>query len=92
MNGLRAVKKRVSWGTHLNVEEVFGEHGRAVVNRLALTVELATKHLSGDGHLEHVTSELAMSVRVVDVGCALENLIQGKEVKSQTIESNDARI
>ena len=60
--------------TYLDVEEVFGEDGRAVVNRLTLTVELATKHLSGDGHLEHVTSELAMSVRVVDVGCAFEDL------------------
>ena len=63
-----------------------------MINRLTLTVELTTEHLSGDGHLEHVTGELAMRVRVVDVGCALENLIQGKEVKSQTIESNDARI
>jgi len=45
-----------------------------MINRLTLTVELATKHLSGDGHLEHVTSELTMGVRVVDVGCALKDL------------------
>ena len=45
-----------------------------MVDRLTLTVELATKHLSGDGHLEHVASELAMSVRVVDVGSALKDL------------------
>ena len=78
--------------TYLNIEEVFGEDGGAVVDRLTLTIELATKHLSGDGHLKDVAGELAMRVRVVNVGCALENLIQGKEVKSQTIESNDARI
>lgn len=60
--------------TYLNVEEVFGEYGRTVVNRLPLSVELATKHLSGDGHLEHVTSELTMGVRVVDVGCAFKDL------------------
>lgn len=60
--------------TYLNVEEVFGEYGRTVVNRLTLSIELATKHLSGDGHLEHITSELAMGVRVVDVGCAFKDL------------------
>jgi hypothetical protein len=48
-----------------------------MVDRLTLTVELATKHLSGDGHLEHVASELAMSVRVVDVGSALKDLDDG---------------
>lgn len=45
-----------------------------MVNRLTLTVELATKHLCGDGHLKHVTSELAMGVRVVNVGCTFEDL------------------
>ena len=60
--------------TYLDVEEVLGEHGGTVVNGLALSVELATKHLRRDGHLQHVTRELAMSVRVVDVGGALENL------------------
>lgn len=45
-----------------------------MVDWLTLSVELATKHLCGDGHLEHVTSELTMSVRVVNVGGALENL------------------
>jgi len=64
---------RINW-LALNVEEIFGEYGRSMINRLTLTVELATKHLSGDGHLEHVTSELTMGVRVVDVGCALKDL------------------
>ena len=61
--------------TYLNVEEIFGEYGRTVVNGLSLSIELATKHLRGDGHLEHVTSELTMGVRVVNIGSALENLI-----------------
>ena len=45
-----------------------------MVNRLALTVELATQHLCGDGHLEHIAGELAVGVRVVNVSCAFEDL------------------
>ena len=45
-----------------------------MVDGLALSVELATKHFSGDGHLQHVTSELAVSVRVVDFRCTFEDL------------------
>ena len=62
--------------THLNVQEILGEDGWTVVDRLALTVELATKHLSGDGHLEDVAGELAMSVRVVNVSSSFKDLIQ----------------
>ena len=62
--------------TYLNIEEVFGEDGRTVVDWLALSIELATKHLSGDGHLEDVTGELAMGVRVVNVGGSFKDLIQ----------------
>ena len=50
-----------------------------MVDGLALSVELATKHLSGDGHLQHVTSELAVSVRVVDIRGAFENLKKRKD-------------
>ena len=60
--------------TYLDVEEALGQHGRAVINGLTLTVELATKHLSGDGHLEDVTGELTMGVGVVNIGSTLENL------------------
>lgn len=45
-----------------------------MIDGLALSVELATKHFGGDGHLQHVTSELAVSVRVVNIGGAFENL------------------
>ena len=62
--------------TYLNIEEVFGEDGRTVVDGLTLTIELATKHLSGDGHLEDVAGELAMSVRVVNVSSSFKDLIQ----------------
>ena len=47
-----------------------------MVDRLTLTIELATKHLSGDGHLEDVAGELAMSVRVVNVSSSFKDLIQ----------------
>jgi len=45
-----------------------------VVNGNTLAVELATQHLGGDGHLEHIAGELAMSVRVVNVSSALKDL------------------
>jgi hypothetical protein len=38
------------------------------------SVELAAEHLSGDGHAQDVTGELAMGVLVVDVGSAFEDL------------------
>jgi len=60
--------------TYLDVEEVFGEDGGTVVNGLTLTVELATQHLGGDGHLEHIAGELAMGVRVVNVSSTLKDL------------------
>jgi len=52
-----------------------------VVDGLALSVELATKHFSGDGHLQHVTSELAVSVSVVNIRGAFENLKNVKNVR-----------
>ncbi len=66
-------------GTYLDIEEVFGEDGRTVVDGLTLSIELATKHLSGDGHLQHVTGELTVSVRVVNIGSAFEDLSKQQE-------------
>ena len=60
--------------TYLDVEEVFGEDGRTIIDRLALSVELATQHLGGDGHLEDVACELAMRVSVINVGRAFKDL------------------
>lgn len=38
------------------------------------SVELAAEHLSGDGHAQDVAGELAMSMLVVDVSSAFEDL------------------
>jgi len=54
-------------GLSLDIEEVLGEHWGSVVNRNTGTVELTAKHLSGDGHAEHVTGELNVSLEIVDV-------------------------
>jgi len=51
----------------LDVEEIFGEDWGSMINWDSGTIELATEHLNGDGHLEDITSELAMSVQVIDV-------------------------
>ena len=45
-----------------------------MIDWLSLTVELATQHLGGNGHLEHIAGELAVSVGVINVGSTLENL------------------
>lgn len=45
-----------------------------MINWLTLSVELSTEHLCGDGHLEHIASELAMRMRVVNVCSALKDL------------------
>lgn len=60
--------------TYLDVQEIFGEHGRAVVDGDARAIELATEHLGTDGHPEHVTGELAVRVSVVDFRCAFKDL------------------
>jgi hypothetical protein len=61
-------------GTYLDVEEVFSENWGSMVDGDTRTIELATKHLGGDGHAEHVAGELNVGVHVVDVGSAFENL------------------
>ena len=61
---------------YLDVEEVFSKDWWTMINWSSLTIELATKHLSGDGHLEDVAGELAMSVGVVNVCSSFKDLIQ----------------
>ena len=53
-----------------------------MVNGLSLSVELATKHLRADRHLEHVSRELAMRVSVVDVSSTFEDLNKRAGVNS----------
>ena len=60
---------------YLDIEEVFGEDGRTVIDGNTLTIELATKHLGGDWHAEHIAGELTMSVHVVDTSGSFEDLI-----------------
>jgi hypothetical protein len=64
-------------GTYLDVEEVLGEYWGSVINWDTGTIELATEHLNGDGHLQDITGELTMSVEVIDVGGTFENLDDG---------------
>jgi hypothetical protein len=64
-------------GAYLDIEEVLGEYWGSVINWDTGTIELATEHLNGDGHLEDITGELAMSVEVIDVGSSLEDLDDG---------------
>jgi len=61
----------------LDVEEVFSEYWGSVVDGHSGTIELATEHLNGDGHLEDITGELAVSVEVIDVGGSFEDLHDG---------------
>ena len=65
--------------TYLDIEEVLSKNGWTVINWSSLTIELTTKHLSGDWHTEDITSELTMGVSIVDVCSSLENLRKRKE-------------
>lgn len=60
--------------SYLNVEEIFGQDGRTVIDGNTRAVELAAKHLSADGHSEHVTGELTVRVGVVDFRRTFEDL------------------
>lgn len=48
-----------------------------MVDGNTLTIELATKHLGGDWHAEHITGELTMSVEVVNTSGSFEDLDDG---------------
>jgi len=60
--------------TYLDVEEVFGENGRTLVNGDTGPIELAPQHLFADGHAQHVTCKLDVRLEVVDVRGTFENL------------------
>jgi len=61
-------------GAYLDVEEVLSQHGGAVVDGDAGTIELAAEHLSRNGHAQHVAGEFHVGLQVVDVGSAFEDL------------------
>ena len=67
--------------TYLDIQEVFSEDGRSVINWDTRTIELATKHLSGDWHAEHITCEFTMSIRVINISSAFENLNTQRKVR-----------
>jgi len=54
-----------------------------VVDGDTRTIELATEHLRRDWHAENVTGELAMSVCVVDISSAFENLNTQKRMSQR---------
>jgi len=61
-------------GLTLDVKEVFSEHSGALINWDTRTVELTTQHLCGDRHTEHITSELDVSLQIIDIRSTFENL------------------
>ena len=64
----------------MDVEEVFGEDSGAVIDRDTRSIELATQHLGGDGHTEHITCELDVGLQIVDIGSAFKDLYSGELV------------
>ena len=48
-----------------------------MINRDTRTIELATQHLCGDGHAEHITSEFDVGLQVIDIRSTFENLDHG---------------
>ena len=68
---------------YLDIKEVFSEDGRTMIDWCSLTVELTTKHLCADRHTEHITSELTMSVQVVDTSSTFEDLHDRQRVRDR---------
>lgn len=66
--------------TYLDIEEILSEDWRTIVNGRTLSIELATEHLCADRHAEDVTSELAMSVRVINICGSFEDLLTNKSL------------
>jgi hypothetical protein len=64
-------------GAYLDVEEVFGEDSGTMIDGDTGTIELTAKHLGGDWHAEHITSELNVSLEIVDVRGTFEDLKRG---------------
>ena len=64
---------------YLDVEEVFSEDGRTMINWSSLTIELATKHLCADRHAEHIASEFTMGMQVVNTGGSFKDLKDSKD-------------
>mmetsp|Transcript_3797 Transcript_3797/g.8856 ORF Transcript_3797/g.8856 Transcript_3797/m.8856 type:complete len:200 (+) Transcript_3797:1154-1753(+) len=61
----------------VDVQEFLGQHGGALVDRLAGAVEGAAHQVVRDGHLLGVASELDVAILVIDAAGALENLDDG---------------
>ncbi len=71
-------------GLPLDVQEVLGQDGRALVDGLAGTVEDAAQHVLRDRGTKNVSGELADGVLGVDARGALEHLTNIKKRKFQT--------
>ena len=56
----------MGFGSYLDVQEFLCEYRWAMVDWLTRSIEGPSHHFDTDGHLQNVTSELAMSVQIVD--------------------------
>lgn len=61
-------------GLSLNIEELLCKHRGTFIDGHTRTVECPPKHLLGDGHLEHLSSELTVCVEVIDTTCTFKDL------------------
>jgi len=53
--------------TYLNIEEILSKYGWSVIDGDTGTVELSSEHFSGDRHTEHITCELDVGLKIIDV-------------------------
>ena len=64
--------------TYLNIQEFLSQHWRSVINWVTGSIESSTKHFNTHWHSKYITSELASSGHVIDIGGTLENLKKKK--------------
>lgn len=61
----------------MNVQVIFSQDWRTLVNRLSRSVEHATQHVLRHGCTQNVASELADCILGVNARCSLEDLDDG---------------
>lgn len=63
-------------GFTVNIEELFGQNWGTFIDGNTGTIEGSAQHFFGNGHLEDITSELTMSVQVINIRSTFENLFK----------------
>lgn len=60
--------------TYLDIEELFSEHRRTLIDRRTGAIKGSTKHLNAHWHAHDITGELDGRANIVNISSTFENL------------------